>query len=362
MARPKNAVPALTHHKPSGQARVRVGGRDFYLGPHGSAQAMQAYGRLIADLGAGKLPEAALADRQTPTGERPALSVSELVLAFQRHAEAYYVGADGRITDEVHCFRSACRPLRELYGATAVDEFGPLALRAVRKRMVESGWSRGYVNKSVNRIRSVFRWGVGHELVKPATLEALRSVEGLRAGKTAAPDHPKRRPVPQEHIDAVKAEARTQRTRDLIDVQLLTAARPGELLALTTAMIDRTGDVWTARLDRHKTAHRGKERTIYFGPQSQLILRRYLDDQRPERRLFPIRVDSWSHRLNAICDRLEIERFCPHRLRHTAATRLRAAHGLEVAQIMLGHAKADVTEIYAQKNHAAALEVARKVG
>jgi hypothetical protein len=32
-------------------------------------------------------------------------------------------------------------------------EFGPKALKAVRQEMVKKGWSRGYVNHQVNRIR-----------------------------------------------------------------------------------------------------------------------------------------------------------------------------------------------------------------
>ncbi len=52
----------------------------------------------------------------------------------------------------------------------------------------------------------------------------------------------------------------------------------------------------------------------------------------------------------------------PNRLRHTFATKVRKAHGLEAAQVLLGHAKADVTQIYAEKNDALAATVAAKIG
>ncbi len=37
--------PKYVLHKPSGQARVRLDGRDVYLGPHGSPASFEAYDR-----------------------------------------------------------------------------------------------------------------------------------------------------------------------------------------------------------------------------------------------------------------------------------------------------------------------------
>jgi integrase len=55
-------------------------------------------------------------------------------------------------------------------------------------------------------------------------------------------------------------------------------------------------------------------------------------------------------------------RWSPNRMRHTAATEIRSEFGLEAAQIVLGHATADVTQIYAERDQAKGLEVARKIG
>ena len=49
-------------------------------------------------------------------------------------------------------------------------------------------------------------------------------------------------------------------------------------------------------------------------------------------------------------------------LRHSAATEIRARFGLEAAQAVLGHAKADVTQIYAERDLNRAVEVMREVG
>jgi integrase len=52
----------------------------------------------------------------------------------------------------------------------------------------------------------------------------------------------------------------------------------------------------------------------------------------------------------------------PHQLRHNAATNLRKQHGIELARIILGHSTAFTTEIYAEQDRAAAVEVVAKIG
>ena len=44
------------------------------------------------------------------------------------------------------------------------------------------------------------------------------------------------------------------------------------------------------------------------------------------------------------------------------ATRLRRDYGLEVAQVILGHRTADVTQVYAERDQAKAREIMAKSG
>jgi integrase len=55
-------------------------------------------------------------------------------------------------------------------------------------------------------------------------------------------------------------------------------------------------------------------------------------------------------------------RWAPNRLRHSVATKVRKHHGLEAAQALLGHERADVTQIYTERNEALAASVAAKIG
>jgi len=56
-------------------------------------------------------------------------------------------------------------------------------------------------------------------------------------------------------------------------------------------------------------------------------------------------------------------RFGPARLRHNAATAIRAEHGLEAAQLVLGHSSAVVTDaVYAERDQRRLAEVAMVSG
>jgi integrase len=55
-------------------------------------------------------------------------------------------------------------------------------------------------------------------------------------------------------------------------------------------------------------------------------------------------------------------RWAPNQLRHSYATKVRKEHGLEAAQVALGHSKANTTEIYAERNLALGAKVAADLG
>jgi integrase len=186
----------------------------------------------------------------------------------------------------------------------------------------------------------------------------------------------------------------------MVDLQLLTGARGGEIRMLRRRDIADSGEVWKATLVSHKTAHHGKRRTLLFGPKAQQVLRPFLlrapdaflfspaecvkehrgQDRRRCRRApgkFYTKdsycraitracnmADRWAHggAVAADEDRL-VPRWHPHQLRHTAATEIRRQFGLEAAALVLGHASARVTDaVYAERDTAKALEVAKAVG
>jgi hypothetical protein len=203
------SVPSYRLHKQSGQAIVTLpdglgGRRDVLLGPHDSPQSRSEYDRIIAEwLAAGKrLPASVLG----PAG-RSDLTVNELVLAYWKFAQGYYV-KNGVPTSEVATIGHMLRFVRRLYGDELAREFGPLKLKAVRQAMIDhpvtrtskqidpvtgeaseqvrilrKGLARRFINKQISRVKRMFAWAVEEELVPAETHAALDRVAGLRKGK-----------------------------------------------------------------------------------------------------------------------------------------------------------------------------------
>ena len=144
-------IPTYRLHKATGQAVVTLGDHDHYLGAYGLAASRLKYDQLIAEWMANGRQKTVVADAQNGTA---GITVSELASRFWSHARTYYV-KEGRRTSEVGCLRQALRFLKRLYGKTEVTKVGPLALKAVRQTMIDSGLSRRTINGYCNRIKRV---------------------------------------------------------------------------------------------------------------------------------------------------------------------------------------------------------------
>lgn len=266
-----SSPPSYRKHKATGQAVVTLNGKDFYLGPHGSAASRAKYDRLIAEwLASG---------RRLTTSE--AVTVADVIARFWSWAENHYRKTDGTPTSEVGECRYSLRPLNHLYGKTPAGEFGPLKLKSVRQLMIDGydhpkygrqkPLSRGVINRRVERIKRMFRWATENELVPSSVFHGLLAIRGLERGRTEARETKPVRPVPESLIDAVRPHV-SRPLEALIDLQLLTGARPGELCIMRRCDIDTGGKIWVYRPDSHKTQHRGQTREIYLGPRAQAIL------------------------------------------------------------------------------------------
>lgn len=412
MPKLKNRVPSYRKHKASGQAVVTLNGRTFYLGKYNSAASRGEYNRLIAEWMAegGNF-------QSSPSSD---YTVAELLAAFLKHAKGYYRNPDGSQTAEFEKFKYAARPLKALYGRTSVKDFGPLALKAVRQEFIKGGASRNYCNQSANKIRHIFKWGVGNELVPPSVLHGLQAVAPLKRGRTEARETDAVKPVPDAFVDAVLPYVSRQ-VAAMIQLQRITGARSGELAIMRGCDLDVSGNVWVFTPHDHKTAHHGHKRSIYLGPQAQQIVREFLKtdtqaylfspadaeaerrEEQSRRRKTPLScgnrpgsnrktkpsrqprerygTDSYRRAIRrgidaanqALLDDAKdqgmkadevalIPNWHPHQLRHNAATSLRKQYGIEVARIILGHRSAAITEVYAEVDHARAIDVMGQVG
>ena len=122
------------------------------------------------------------------------------------------------------------------------------------------------------------------------------------------------------------------------------------------------GDVWVYRPATHKSKHRGRRREIVIGPQAQTHLGPFLLRADGEDGVFGYTAASYRRHIERWCRRLGVSKWTPHRLRHNAATELRKQFGIEAARLVLGHAKAAVTELYAEIDRERAKQIVGDVG
>lgn len=73
-------------------------------------------------------------------------------------------------------------------------------------------------------------------------------------------------------------------------------------------------------------------------------------------------VPSYRRAIHRAAELAKVEKWSPNRLRHSRLTEIRKKYGLEAAQIIGGHAKADVTQVYAERDLEKAIRVAREIG
>lgn len=360
----KKRLPAYCLHKPSGQAFVRIRRRFYYLGPYDSPESRERWSELVEQ-------RVLRADESSVE-----MLLSELVLLYLAHAKRYY-RKNGHPTSEVGAVEAACRFLMPYRHRRAMD-FGPRTLKAVREDMVAAGLARTTINAQVGRIRRLFRWAVAEQFVKPDVLVALAAVAPLRRGRTDARETPPVAPVADEHVEVVLPML-TPPLRAAVEVLRLTGARTGEILAMRVRDLDMGADPWEYLPRSHKTEHKGKSRVILLGPKAQDAIRPLL---RADPAAYVFRPSKTGVRryhkqavrnaVRRVCRRINAERereelppipaWHPHQLRHTAATRLRKEFGFDVAKTVLGHAKAEMTERYAERDLAAARRVVATVG
>ena len=81
--------------------------------------------------------------------------------------------------------------------------------------------------------------------------------------------------VPEELIEPALEHVVPQ-VKAMIQLQMLTGMRPGEVVIMRSCDIDRSGKVWEYRPESHKTEHHGRPRVVYFGPRAQKVLKPWL--------------------------------------------------------------------------------------
>jgi integrase len=402
-----NHIPKYSLHKPSGQARVIIGGKHHYLGKFGSSESRTKYAALIGKRfhEESKLPE-------SPPGKFPLLTIDELILHYLDHARTYYC-FDGKPTKEYTCMEEAVRHLRPLYGNSEAKDFGPNKLTIVRETMIVQRLARTVINNRINRIKRAFKWAVSRELIPPSVYQAIRTLDGLRFGRSNAKETDPVKPVLDSAIKSV-TDIVSPQIAAMVWLQRYTGMRPGEVVIMRPCDIKMSGKIWVFEPYTHKNKYRGHSRLVPLGPKSQAQVKPFLNRKAEQFMFSPAEAEAWrsvqrrktrkspmtpSHakrkskskpkrkkrdrydtasyrraisyaikKLNKHQNSLPkkerklIPHWHPHQLRHQFATIVREQLGAEAVQIGLGHKSTDLVDLYAEKNLAAARQIAGKIG
>jgi integrase len=216
--------------------------------------------------------------------------LAEIIRDYWRWAEEHYRAK------HMQAVVGALRLLRQYSAHTPATDFGPQKLRLLREAMIRGDpkaspprtpWSRKYINSQVQRIRHIFKWAAAREMVPASVHQALCTLEALKRGRSAARETAKVGPVPQHLLDGTR-NVLTGPVRALVELQLLTGARPGESLEmrLCDLEMDRKAGIWIYRPEKHKNAYRERERIIFLGPKAQDVLEQYVTDRHTMAYLF----------------------------------------------------------------------------
>lgn len=404
-------------HKPSKQAVVYFQGRAIYLGPHGSEKSHQRYREFLDEW-------KSLRHRDQPPKQKPSseerlaaainpavlrekwrqglkVSIDELIFVYRQHARSYYV-KNGEVTREAELIVEVTDLLGARHGRDRADDFGPVDLDSFRESLIDDrDWCRNFLNKQVTRVIAMFKWGAKKELCSPLVYQQLHALGGLKKGRTRARESAGVSCV-EDAIVEQTLPALPEVIADMVRFQRLSGTRPGEVCSLRPVDLDRSGAVWLYHPDAHKTEHYEKHRVVPVGPRAQALLQAYLHRgeeafcfspsesvEKARRRAAALRktrgscgntrgsnrvatpqrvagdryqVSSYRNAIRRACNKLDLAVWTPNQLRHTAATKIRQEYGLEAAQVICGHSRADVTQVYAERDLKLALRVAQEMG
>lgn len=385
---PKNRSPFPAYPKKphkTGQARVKLRGRDVYLGVWDSPESRAEYARRAAEFASGQ-PSAA------PPPTRDGLTVAEVIARWIVFAKEEYKGRP-----EGRNFGRPLTVLDRLFGPTPAAAFDSERLETVQLAMASGswqndaerarlkkhrqspGWCRNIVNRNVTRIRTVWRWAERKGLVPKGSWENLRTLPGL-SKKSGRVRHTKqRREVTWEQVKAV-LEVVAPPVAAMLELQWHSGMRPSEVARMRVGDVDQAGPegFWLYILKGHKNAWRDGEdecEAVVLGLECQRVLKPWLEAARsrgedayvfcPSRRrknkLYT--KNTYAQAVRRACDQLGVPRWTPYAIRHAAKQRITRLCGLDHARAMLRQRSLGTTNDYGkQVDLHLQVEAAKKTG
>ncbi len=418
MAWSNNHLPKYRKHRASGQAVVTLNGRDFYLGPHGTQASKIQYDRLLGEwLQNSRNPLISASD---------GITVVELCARYFKFAKQYYqrngkcTGETPSIRIALRSLREwygkspaaefgplALQSLRQRmidadhsrsYVNSQVNRIKRMFKWAVAEELIPPAVSQGLSAVSGLRMGrcgaretspvlpvedSIVDKTLPHMSSVVADMVRLQRLTGMRPAEVCLlrPCNVGRNDdvwiyKPSTHKSEHHGKARTifigPQAQDVLLRYLARSAdeycfRPcdSEAKRLAAKSANRVTPLSCGnRPGTNRKRNPAKAPGSCYTTHSYRRAIHYACDKAfPHNELGSIVRDSMTLGERAALKGWQSDhRWSPNQLRHAAATEVRKQFGLEAAQIILGHSAANVTQVYAERDMAKGLEVARQIG
>jgi integrase len=417
MPRLTHAVPKYCKHRGSGQAVVTINGRDYYLGPHGTKASKLEYDRLIGEW---------LADGRSYSFGAPAqqISVMELLADYLQYAKEYYgTHPKGEYPQVVRSIRPVkelygrtpaaefgplqLKAVRETLVTTdrsrryindtirrIVRVFrwgageGKLPAGVPQALAMVPGLRRGKTQaKETDPILPVDEETIDATLpcmpsvvadmvslqrltgARPAEICILRPCDVDRTGDvwTYTPTQHKTAHHGKSRLILIGPQAQAVLLRYLARDSEAFCFRPVDSEEKRRAALTDERKTPLSCGNRSGTNRKRKPKRQpgehYTTDSYRRAIHRSCDKAFPHPTLSKVkRMDLTDEQRAELAAWQSEHRWSPNQLRHAAATEIRRQFGLEAAQVILGHSSANVTQIYAERDLAKAMDVARQVG
>ncbi|MEM1228073.1 MAG: site-specific integrase [Planctomycetota bacterium] len=381
MPRSRSVKPTYAYHV-SGQARVYLDGKYYYLGEHDSPASRAKYHQLCALYASNNYR---MPDELPEHQEESPITVGVILAEWK----AYNAGKSA-----VERYKPICDVLELEYGDVPAEKFGPKKLKRLRETMVSDGkCSRKWLNEQIRAVVRIFKHSASEELIKNKCYQRLTTVEPLSAGESSAREQFARSVVPLDVIAATVKEL-SPTLAAMVRVQLGTGMRSGELTGIRPVDMDRSGDEWVYRPEKHKTSRHGIKKQVPILGAARDALEPFMHrpdesycfspaesdqwfrDQRRANRTTPLkyekrvfkfeqiknpryRSESYRQAIVRAAGRAGVEIWTPAQIRHTTATEIYDAIGIEEASALLGHTTVGMTEHYARMSLRRAVAAAK---
>jgi integrase len=247
-------------------------------------------------------------------------------------------------------YKKAFDLLQECIPNADTSTFSVLSLMQFQNYLIEKGYARKYCNKLLAFVKNVFKFGHLAGLVSMSLVSSLSYVKPIKIGD--ARENKKIKGIPKDDFIKILPFV-TETVADMLKLQLSTAMRPCEVSRMKFEDIDMEydGENWLYTPPKHKTAWRGKIRTILLGLEEQEILKKYLNKEADELIFLntkgnPYTADWFSRLIKKKIDKNNLPKFTAYQLRHTSLTDISLKHGKDAARAVAGHSSEITTGIY----------------